>query len=359
MKKKIFSTLTFLTISFVLVFAQAPNAFKYQAVARTNTGALISNQCIGVQVSILQGSTTGTSAYSETHVDTTNNFGLLNIEIGNGTIVSGIFAAIDWSVGPYFVKVEMDVTGGTSYQHIGTSQLMSVPYSLHSKQAEQFSGNMLNEKIINLADPVNAQDAATKAYIDLLETRLDSLILSLQPSVQERLDAGETPFSIYNSDNSLLDSLYGKTYQAGLIFYMNTSNGTGLVCSPSDLHSGIKWHNGIYSNTGATGYVLGTGQSNTTAIISAQGMGTYAAYICDIANIGSYGDWFLPSIGEMEQMYQKLYLASPSMGNFSTFFYWSSSEYSSTNARNYMLTGGFSLSYSKSTLYCVRAIRAF
>lgn len=135
MKRKIFTMLAILAISFTMIYAQAPQAFKYQAVARNASGELITNQSVSLQISILQGSAAGTVVYSETHAATSNAYGLVNIEIGNGTVTSGTFASIDWSTGLYFVKVEMDETGGTTYQLIGTFQLLSVPYALYAESA--------------------------------------------------------------------------------------------------------------------------------------------------------------------------------------------------------------------------------
>ena len=115
--------------------AQSPQAFKYQAVARDASGNVLQNQAIGMRISILQGSSSGTSVYKETHSETTNDFGLINLEIGNGTPVSGTFSSISWGTNDYFVKIEMDANGGTSYQHLGTSQLLSVPYALYAESS--------------------------------------------------------------------------------------------------------------------------------------------------------------------------------------------------------------------------------
>jgi uncharacterized protein (TIGR02145 family) len=114
--------------------AQSPNKMSYQAVIRDNSNALVSNQIIGMQISILQGSANGTSVYVETQTPTTNANGLASIEIGGGNLISGNFANINWANGPYFIKTETDPTGGTNYTITGTSQLLSVPYAL-------FSGN--------------------------------------------------------------------------------------------------------------------------------------------------------------------------------------------------------------------------
>jgi hypothetical protein len=114
-------------------FGQAPEGFKYQAVVRDAGNTILNNQAVGMQMTIQQGSIGGTTVYQETFAPTTNAYGLVNLEIGSGTVVSGDFTTIDWSVGPYFIETAVDVTGGTNYTVMGTSQLMSVPYALYAK----------------------------------------------------------------------------------------------------------------------------------------------------------------------------------------------------------------------------------
>lgn len=113
-------------------FAQAPQKMSYQAVVRNASNALVANTNVGVKVSVLQNSATGTVVYSEAHSSTTNVNGLATFEIGNGTILSGNFATINWENGPYFIKTETDPTGGTNYTISGTSQLLSVPFALYA-----------------------------------------------------------------------------------------------------------------------------------------------------------------------------------------------------------------------------------
>jgi len=139
--KKIYTLFLTLIITGSLM-AQAPQSFKYQAVARDASGDVVADQAIGMQISILQSSVSGTAVYVETFTPTTNEFGLINLNIGAGTVVSGDLTTIDWSSDTYFVKVEMDITGGTTYEEYGTSRLLSVPYALHAKTAANiFSGN--------------------------------------------------------------------------------------------------------------------------------------------------------------------------------------------------------------------------
>jgi hypothetical protein len=125
----IICTLTF-TLLLYNVNAQAPNGFNYQGIARDQAGQLITSHAISCRVSILDQTPTGTELYIETQSATTSNAGLFSFIIGNGTIVTGTFNAINWSAGNKYIKVEIDLNGGTSYSITSTSQLMSVPYAL-------------------------------------------------------------------------------------------------------------------------------------------------------------------------------------------------------------------------------------
>ena len=130
--KKLYTLLASFLITLAL-FAQAPEKMSYQAVVRDANNALIMNQAVGMRIQILQGSVSGTTVYEETQTPTSNDNGLVTLEIGTGTIVSGMFGTIDWSTGPYFIKTETDPTGATNYTISGTSQLMSVPYALYAE----------------------------------------------------------------------------------------------------------------------------------------------------------------------------------------------------------------------------------
>ena len=131
--KKIFSIITFLLLVIVNVFSQAPKRVSYQAVVRDHDNKLITNSMVGVRISILQFQPIGTPVYAEIHTETTNINGLVTLEIGNGLTDLGDFDAIDWALGPYFIKIETDPTGGTNYSISGIQQLLSVPYSLYAE----------------------------------------------------------------------------------------------------------------------------------------------------------------------------------------------------------------------------------
>ncbi len=133
MYKRLFISLVAIATTFTS-FSQSPEAFKYQAVVRDAGGAILSNQGVGYQLTILQGTASGVAVYTETFSPTTNSYGLVNLEIGTGATIDD-FSLIDWANGPYFIETAADVAGGTAYVVMGTSQLLSVPYALYAKNS--------------------------------------------------------------------------------------------------------------------------------------------------------------------------------------------------------------------------------
>lgn len=137
--KKLLLILIILTGISFYSFSQVPQGFNYQAVVRNSLGAVIENQNVSIKIDILQSSSSGTSVYSEEHSATTNQFGLVNLEIGGGTVLSGDFATINWGEDIYFLRIEVDVTGGTNYQLMGVSQLLTVPYAMYAQNSADSS----------------------------------------------------------------------------------------------------------------------------------------------------------------------------------------------------------------------------
>jgi len=127
-------TLLLFLLATVSILAQTPEKMSYQVILRDASNTLLTNQEVGMQISILQTTITGTAVYIETQTATTNINGLVSIAIGSGTS-SNNFSAIDWSAGPYFIKTETDPSGGSSYTITGTSQIMSVPFALYAKNS--------------------------------------------------------------------------------------------------------------------------------------------------------------------------------------------------------------------------------
>jgi|GEM_PF-1661200 len=137
-----------LTCIMGLVNGQVPQSFKYQSVVRNTSGDILAKKTVSFKISILGGSPTGSVIYSESHAGkTTNAFGLVDLEIGKGTPVTGTFSSISWGTDSWYLKVEIDPAGGTSYAVMGTSQLLSVPFALYAKEVQN--------KDDADADPVN------------------------------------------------------------------------------------------------------------------------------------------------------------------------------------------------------------
>lgn len=137
-----------LAMIFQTGWAQTPQAFKYQAVVRNSTGQVWANKLVNLKVSLLLNDPFGSTVYSETHQKATNEFGLININVGEGTVEQGTFNNIDWGAGTYYVKTEVDLNGGNNFEFIGTTQLLSVPYALYAEK----SANSIND---NDGDPAN------------------------------------------------------------------------------------------------------------------------------------------------------------------------------------------------------------
>ena len=180
-----------------------------------------------------------------------------------------------------------------------------------------------NNSIVSIiGSKIHAQSLGTAYIVAKSNDRglADSCLITVTMTVQQRLDTGETAKHIVDSGIPL-DSLYGKHFQGGLIFYLNTSTGDLMVAAPSDQSNGIIWGpDGNCSTAGA----LGAGLTNTNTIVSALGTGHYAAYICDTLTSGGYTDWCLPSIDELGLMRQNLFMHD--IGGFASGqpCYWSS-----------------------------------
>ncbi len=297
-------SLIILTIS---VFAQAPEKMSYQAVVRNSTNQLITNQSIGIQISILQTTETGTAVYIETHLPISNTNGLISIEIGTGTIVSGDFATINWAGNIYFIKNEIDINGGSNYTITGTSQLLSVAYALHAKTAETIISD------------------STTHYV-------------------------------------------GELYGGGIIYYVYDNGQHGLIASLDDLDggSGVAWSAIANVEIGITAQSMTNGVSNTAAIVAQDATAGYAATLCNNYTGGGQTDWYLPSNREFYLLANKDILINQILDNdgdattngFSS-RYWSSTEYSANFAWEYRFNNDHYDDKYKNSTSRVRAIRAF
>jgi hypothetical protein len=160
MKNKITLSLLFLILC-TLAYAQAPNSFKYQAVARDAGNQPYVNTNLGVRISLVRDNATGTIDYSESHTIITSNLGVFDIQIGGGTPLSGDFSMIDWGANAYFLKVDIDPAGGTNYINMGTSQLLSVPYAIYANEAGNGSGGSDDQTLSISGTNLSIEDGNT------------------------------------------------------------------------------------------------------------------------------------------------------------------------------------------------------
>ncbi|RLD46139.1 MAG: hypothetical protein DRI86_03990 [Bacteroidetes bacterium] len=170
----IFAAFLFL-FSGSIVLAQSPNEFSYQAVVRGANNQILTNQNVGVLLSILETSASGSIVYSESHTISTNQYGMINISVGSGSVISGVFSNISWGNNIHFLKTDIDITGGSSYQFMGTTQLKSVPYALYANIADSIKGGFMENDPIystSVASNISAMDTANwnnklDAFIEL------------------------------------------------------------------------------------------------------------------------------------------------------------------------------------------------
>lgn len=124
-----------ITLFCVCVYAQAPDGFNYQASVRDGSGSLVVSQSVSFKFHIIQGTQTAAPTYTETHATNTDDLGQVSVVIGQGNATSGTFSSIDWSLGSYFLKIEVELSAGGGYVDLGTTQFMSVPYALYAQNA--------------------------------------------------------------------------------------------------------------------------------------------------------------------------------------------------------------------------------
>ena len=308
--RKLFTILlaVFLTAT---VWAQSPNKMSYQAVIRNASNNLVTSTAVAMQISILQGSTGGSAVYVETQTPTTNFNGLVNIEIGGGTVVSGNFSTINWANGPYFVKTETDpdgATGGIAYTITGTSQLLSVPYALYAANAGTATGG--------------------------------------------------GNFTHY----------IGEKYGGGVIFHLWKDNAGvehGLIVALTDQSTSQAWSNVTSAAIGTSAQSSWDGLSNSNSIVGQAGHTSSAAKLCLDLVSGGQSDWYLPSIQELNMLWNNYYTVTRALSQISgatqlsNSAYWSSSEYGGSYAWYFGFYDGNTHLGNKNNTNCVRAVRAF
>ncbi len=278
------------------VFAQTPEKMSYQAVVRNSSNALVTNINVGMQISILQGSASGTAVYVETETPTTNANGLASVEIGTGTVQSGNFSTINWANGIYFIKTETDPTGGTSYTITGTSQFLSVPYALHAKTADSVIG------AVTETDPVFGASVAngiTGTDTTIWNNKQNQLVAGTNVTI-----SGDT---ISVTGGSYSNDFYlGQDTLGGIVFHIyrdQNGNQRGLIVNKNE--STAQWQTSASSTNGTRSW---DGVYNTNLMTGSPA----ATYVNGLAD-GGFTDWYIPSIDELNILFNNRFHANKAL----------------------------------------------
>lgn len=282
-----------------LAFAQAPEKMSYQAIVRNTGGQVLANQSVGIRVSVLQGSAAGTVVYSERLTGSTNTNGLITMELGTGTVLSGTFNTINWPSGSYYLKTETDPVGGTNYTITGTSQLLSVPYAMFAKSAGAVSGggtftipytNTVNNaatlfSLTNDGDGTSLEgnSNSTSSSIAAVRGTVSNIAPGGFSSAVRGINNGTgglgigtwgsqagSGWGVYGVTPAGL-GVYGNSSAAGTGVYANSNSGTGLMATSTN---GIGASISIVNNANANNVLNANTLGNGTVInVSSSGSG--------------------------------------------------------------------------------------
>lgn len=250
-----------------IAFAQVPEKMSYQAIIRNASGQVLPNQSIAIKASILQGSPAGAAVYSERLTGNTNTNGLITLEIGSGTVLTGTFNTINWSTGSYYLKTETDLAGGTNYTIIGTSQLLSVPYAMFAKSAGAVSGGSFVIPYVNTFNNAGNLFSITNdgdgTSIEGVNNTTTSNIAAIRGIVSNVAPGGFSSGirGINNGTGGLGVGVYGSQAGSGWGVYGVTPNGLG-----------------VYGNSSANGYGVYANSSTGTGLNATSNTGIPANF---------------------------------------------------------------------------------
>lgn len=308
---KILIPIFLLLFSFSISAQVPPQAFNYSGVARDASGNPLSNRALSVEIAILKGTTTGQIQYIETHIVTTDQFGLFNLIIGGGSVQNGSMSAINWGNDNYFLRVAFDMNGGNNFTLLGTTQMLSVPYALHAGTAASLAGNGGH-------------------YI-------------------------------------------GEKFGGGVIFHLyrdSTGVEHGLILAPNDISISTAWDSTASCLAGTcvnVRYAESTwnGAANTAAILNDVSSPFTAASQCANYSSGGFNDWYMPSLQELNMIWNNLFDVNrtmesmPGAETMRFAVYWSSTEIDAIGAWMFSFMTGQSSYWDKIETYHLRAIRKF
>jgi uncharacterized protein (TIGR02145 family) len=232
--KKFYIFLCLVIVALTQLQAQAPQGFNYQATVRNSAGDLVVSTNVYFKFNVIQGSQTAVPVFTETHYVPTDDLGQVTLIIGEGTANTGVFSEIDWSLGSYYLGIELSINGDNGYVAMGTTQLLSVPYALYAANsgnatpttpnlesvlAQSNSAN--NQQIKDLQDPTEAQDAVTKNYT-YSKVEVDALIANLQSQIDNSgttsvtdIDGNTYDYITYGDQVWTVDNAAMETYRDG------------------------------------------------------------------------------------------------------------------------------------------------
>ena len=242
----------------LFAFSQAPQKINFQSILRNTNGEVVANKSVSLKISILSGSISGSSVYGETHTKTTDASGLISLQIGNGTVLSGVFANIGWGNASHFIKLEADFNGGSNFVVLGTQELMSVPYALYASKTDTSSLNLTNR----FAEKVNVSDTST-------------MLTNYRTGLNEKVNVSDTSNMLTNYRIGLNNKLNISDFPIGTtlgnIQYWNGSTWVNLA--PGQNGQTLILTNGIPSWSGAAYPTLTTTSVSSISSTSVNGGG--------------------------------------------------------------------------------------
>jgi hypothetical protein len=281
-------------------YAQAPARFSYQALIRDNSDALVRNQSVGIRISILQGSPSGSVRYSEVHSVQTNTNGLVTLQVGNGTTSSGSMSNINWeSGGSHFIKSEVDPNGGSAYNITATTQLLSVPYALSAGSAPDNnwseSGNNISNSNsgnvgIGTSSPIQKLDVNGRINVGSGVIQMGGATVSSTSDLglYSRISGRWMRFMTNNADirffNNESDGLSGAGANPSFVINNTGNVGVGVNSASRRFH--------VNGSTLLTGGYVELCQSSSNAAGNV-GVGSLSGYNNVKLSIGSNQDWAL------------------------------------------------------------------
>jgi hypothetical protein len=253
------------------IFAQSPEKISYQAVIRDASDVLVSNTLVGIRLSILQESTSGNAVYVETYSTTTNDNGLISLEIGTGNSTDD-FSQINWSDGVFFIKTEVDIEGADNYSITGISQFTSVPYAFHSNTTDTIIGNYLE---------------TDSDYISSVAWAITEMDTAIWNNKQEEIIAGSG--ILINENIVTTGSFYlGQDTLGGIVYYVYTGGDGlqhGLIVSKTEDYK-------IYGTNSSPTNSTSNGVYNTSLMLNNNSI--YARNWAESHGPG----WYVPSVDE-------------------------------------------------------------